>query len=100
VTDGVDDDFYARADAHIHLSNDQLKNISRGKVSASMMYSVARFNAWVSATNSDSRQDMLDARERIIGYFTGEYRKMLEENLDDYIKHFDSYTTVSPKNLE
>ena len=43
----LDDKCYERADAHITLSNDQLSDIGRGKVSASMMYAVARFNAWV-----------------------------------------------------
>lgn len=42
----VDDEFYQRADAHIHLSNDQIsETIGAGKVSASTMYATARFNA-------------------------------------------------------
>jgi hypothetical protein len=45
----VDDGFFDRADEHIHLSNKQMSKTSIGKVSASMMYSVARFNAHVSA---------------------------------------------------
>ena len=89
--DELDDKFFERADEHIHLSNDQLAEISRGKVSASMMYSVARFNAWVSACGFDSGKEMEDAKMETIEYFTGEYRKMLKENLDDYISNFDSY---------
>ena len=85
-------DFYTRADAHIHLSNDQLKQVEdRGMVSASMMYAVARFNAWVSACGFSSGGDMASARERMIEYFTAQYRLMLEENLDDYIQHFSKY---------
>ena len=45
----VDEGFYDRADEHIHLSNDQMSKVSMGKVSASMMYSVARFSAYISA---------------------------------------------------
>ena len=46
----VDDEFYERADAHIHLSNGQIsEKVGTGKVSASNMYATARFNAWVSA---------------------------------------------------
>ena len=38
----VDDKFYERADAHIHLSNEQItEEAGRGKVSASTMYSTA-----------------------------------------------------------
>ncbi|MDQ1310125.1 MAG: hypothetical protein QG601_1395, partial [Pseudomonadota bacterium] len=43
MPDAVDDDFYKRADAHIHLANAQLGEVGRGKVSASFMYAVARF---------------------------------------------------------
>ena len=30
-------------------------------------------------------------------YFVGEYRKMLDENLDDYIKNFEKYMEVADK---
>jgi Protein of unknown function (DUF3144) len=91
VTDAVDDKFYARADAHIHLSNDQIKDSDRGKVSASMMYSVARFNAWISACGFEDCQQMAAKRQEMIEYFTADYSRMLEENLDDYIRNFDQY---------
>lgn len=87
----MDDKFYDRADAHIHLSNQQVSNSSIGKVSASMMYSVARFNAWVSACGFESSIEMKDAKQETIKYFVSEYEKMLSENLDDYIKNYDDY---------
>ena len=87
----VDDKFYARADAHIHLSNNQCSEIGRGKVSASMMYATARFNAWVSGCGFDSSNEMAAARAETVEYFVEQYRKMLEENLEDYIEHFDKY---------
>ena len=91
----VDDNFYNRADEHINLSNDQLQNESRGKVSASMMYSVARFNAWVSACGWTNAAEMESAKEETLTYFVDEFRKMLSENLNDYIENFDSY--MKPK---
>ena len=30
-------------------------------------------------------------KEEAIDYFISEYRKMLEENLGEYIEHFDKY---------
>jgi hypothetical protein len=94
----VDKGFYERADAHIHLSNDQIRGeVSRGHVSSSTMYSTARFNAWVSASGFQDREEMFKSKEKILEYFTTEYRKMLEENVDDYITHFDSYMKSSGK---
>jgi hypothetical protein len=87
----IDGDFYNRADAVIHLANEQLVKIGRGKVSASCMYATARFNAWVTACGHNSASDMRAAREETIDYFTKQYRAMLEENLDDYIDKFAEY---------
>ena len=87
----IDDDFFDRADEHINLSNKQLSKVSRGKVSASMMYSVARYNSWVSACGFKDANEMEKAKEETIKYFVIEYEKMLTENLDDYIENFDKY---------
>lgn len=91
-----DDAFFDRADAHIHLANDQVKNVSRGKASASMMYATARFNAWVSACGFESAEQLSDARDETIDYFVAQYRKVLEENFDDYVKNFESYIGGKP----
>lgn len=87
----IDDKFFDRADEHINLSNEQLETTSRGKVSASMMYSVARFNAWVSACGFNNAQEMEEAKDVTVQYFVKEFEKMLIENLDNYIEHFDKY---------
>lgn len=88
----ADEAFFQRADAHIKLSNEQIsKDVSHGKVSASMLYAAARFNAWVSATGYLSRTEMAKGRAETLEYFCKEYRKMLEENLDDYIANYEKY---------
>lgn len=91
----LDPKFYDRADAHINLSNDQLKDINPGKVSASMMSATARFNAYVSWIGFDQAADMAKAREETVKYFVEQYQIMLEENLDDYIHNFDQYKSIS-----
>jgi len=93
----VDEHFYDRADAHIHLSNDQLREIKeRGKVSASMLYAAARFNAWNSACGFSAGSQMAEARDETIKYYCEQYRLMLVENLDDYIGNFEKYMQVKP----
>lgn len=91
-----DDLFFERADAHIRLSNEQLSNADRSEVSASMMFATTRYNAWVIAGRVKSGPEMKQSREEMINYFMTQYRLMLEENMDDYIKNFDSYMNVSP----
>lgn len=100
MSDGVDPHFYDRADAHIHLSNDQIDDeATRGKVSASMLYAAARFNAWVSATGFDSDTEMRAAKSETIEYFVGQYRAMLEENFDDYAAHFEKYMATKKTDI-
>lgn len=91
MTTEADDDFYKRADAHIHIANEQTEKVSRGKVSASMMYATARFNSWISACKAESGDHLLEGKEVIIEYFVEQYREMLGEHLDDYAKNFDRY---------
>ena len=91
----VDDKFYERADEHINLSNKQInEQETMGKVSASNMYATARFNAWVSACGWVNSKEMAASKEKTIEYFVTEYRKMLEENIDDYISNFETYMGV------
>jgi vacuolar-type H+-ATPase subunit E/Vma4 len=91
MTTRADDDFYKRADTHIHIANDQTEKVSRGKVSASMMFATARFNSWISACKAESGEDLLEGKDEIIEYFVNEYRKMLEENIEDYARNFGKY---------
>lgn len=88
---GPDEHFFRRADAHIDLANGQVKDSSRGKVSASLMYATARFNAWVTACSAESADELRDNRAASIEYFLAQYRAMLEENLDDYVANFSRY---------
>lgn len=91
MTKEADDDFYARADSHIHVANSQIEEVDRGKVSASMMFATARFNSWISACKAESGDHLLEGKEEIIEHFVELYRKMLSENLDDYARNFDKY---------
>jgi hypothetical protein len=91
ATTEPDDSFVARADAVIELANAQLGSIGRGKVSASSMYAIARFNAWVSFTGFTSQADMRSRRAETLDYFVAQYRATLEDHLDDYAEHFEEY---------
>lgn len=87
-----DPTFYERADAVIELANSQVSNdITPGAVSASAMYGVARYNAFISAADFTTVADYKAERKEIIKYFVDEYRKMLEEHIDDHTENFSDY---------
>ena len=91
----VDERFWDRADAHIHLSNEQLEELGdmkhAGKVSASHMYSTARFAAWLSFRGCVTADEFRNFKAENIKYFLDEFEKMLTENFDDYEANFENY---------
>lgn len=87
----VDSAFWDRADDVIHLANEQCETVQRSKVSASLLYAAARFNAFIVAGKANSAEEMKQDREEAVQYFVEQYRKMLVENLDDYIENFSEY---------
>jgi len=87
----TDEKFFKRADDHINLSNEQLASADVGEVSATMMFSSARFNAWVSACGFNNGTEMAASKDATIEYILKEYENMLRQHLDDYIKNFDYY---------
>ena len=91
MAEQLDDAFYERADAHIHLSNDQAEEASREMVNASMLFAAARFSAFISAGGFASGEAMASKRDETIEYFVSGFRQMLEGNVDAYIKNFDTY---------
>lgn len=93
-----DDKFFQRADAHIDLANSQTRKIERGRVSASFMYALSRFNAYIAASEfCSSKEQMREDKEKLIEYFTDEYRKMLSDNMDDYILNYNLYLSAQDK---
>ena len=95
MSKNADHDFYDRADEHLRVASDHLSEASQGKVSASLMYACARFNAWVSANHRQSPAELKGAYGETIEYFVAEYRKMLVQNLDDYVDNFQRYNEPS-----
>lgn len=89
--DKVPKEFFDRADAIINLVNSQLDNEPLSKVSASTLYAAARFNAFISAANYSSGEDMAKDSAEIIDYFVEQYRKMLKDNLEDFAANFSEY---------
>ena len=87
----TDEEFYDRAQEHLRVASEQMSEVPRGEVSASLMYACARFNVWVSAADRRSPEDLKADYGKTIEYFVGQYRRMLVKNLDDYVENFHDY---------
>ncbi|MFL6632455.1 MAG: DUF3144 domain-containing protein, partial [Massilia sp.] len=67
------------------------------EVSASTLYASARFNAFIVAATTGNPQAMSSEKERALEYFTDQFRKMMEANLDDFIENYDQYMKPAAK---
>jgi hypothetical protein len=87
----MDDKFWKRADAYIHVANEQSDHAKLGEVNASFTYACARFNAFVITSEAPNAQELRNAKEKALEVFTAEFRKMLDDNLEDHIAHYEQY---------
>lgn len=83
--------FWERANALINLSNDQCDAADPSEVGASTLYAAARFNAFIVARATGSADNMKLEKDKALEYFTDQFRKMMEANLDDFAANFDSF---------
>lgn len=89
--ENVDEAFWDRADSFIHLANKQSDSADVGKVSASLLYAAARFNAFIVASQSPSSEALQATKQEALDYFSNQYRQMLEDNLNDYVANHGKY---------
>jgi hypothetical protein len=83
--------FWRRIDDVIALANDQVKDSNIGEVSTSLVYAVARFNAFNVANMSRDGADMQTQKVESMKHFTELYGKLLEASLDEFAQNFESY---------
>lgn len=87
-----DDEFYDRADSYIHLANKQVSDdIAMSTVSASFMYGMSRYAAFISALKCGDKKEMVANKEGHTEYFLDEFKKAFVENYDDYIENYSKY---------
>ena len=84
----TDDKYYQRADEVINLANKQCDDITPTKVNLSLMFASARFSAFITATLANDLDELKRDREEAVKYFTEQFSKMLNENLDENIKNY------------
>ncbi|WP_332878074.1 DUF3144 domain-containing protein [Massilia sp. S19_KUP03_FR1] len=98
MSDNIPDPaFWERLNAVINVVNEQCSAAAPNEVGSSTMYAAARFNAFILAKTTGSAENMKLERERALAYFTGQFRLMLESNLDDFTENFVDYMKPTPK---
>lgn len=86
---GTNPDFFDMADALIKKGNELLTNHDPSQVSASMLYAAARYNSFAYSLSFDSVEKFRSEKHAIMNDLTEQYRAMLNENLEYYIKQVE-----------
>lgn len=89
---GRDDEeqvFWDLVDKFVMVANESSDEVATSTVSSAMLYASARFNAFIASAEAQSADQLKTQRSGAMDFFTGQYKGMLGENLDDYIDNFD-----------
>lgn len=89
MSDEIEQQFRALANAFIDLANRSCDEAPRENVGMALLYAASRFNAFVVAAHAAHLQEYEAARPQAMEFFQGEYGRMLGENLDEYRQAFD-----------
>ncbi len=66
----------------LDLANELAETSDPDVINAALLHAASRYNAFVVALNTD---DLKDEKRSAVSYLVGEYKAMLEEQLDDFI---------------
>jgi hypothetical protein len=73
----------AMADKFIDLANEFTKTEPKERVGAAIMFAAARYNAFEAFSKSSN---LLQDKDDAINWYTREYKRMLEANMDDLLQ--------------
>jgi hypothetical protein len=85
----TDRQFRRMADAFIDQANAFIDEAPKENVGMALLFAASRFNSFVVASHAPSIHKFDEDRDKAIQFFSSEYVRMLEENLDDYKRIFD-----------
>jgi len=84
--------FQERVDEFVAIANEQAAESSVEDVNTAVLFSAARFNAFSVARSVENAENLQTEKQAAIEYFTQRYAEMLNQNLEEYIARFDTYT--------
>lgn len=78
------------ADSFITLANEHAEIQDKNVVNTALLYAASRFSAYVAASSSRNLEDFVTRQPQGIEFFSNEFIRMLESNMKNYEKVFQS----------
>lgn len=76
------------ADSFISIANEHAEIHDKNIVNTALMYAASRFSAYVAASSSRNLEDFKGRQSQGIDFFSSEFKRMLESNMNNYEKVF------------
>lgn len=93
----LDEIYRSMIDLFIDRANEFAETNSQENVGLALLYAAARFNAHVVSQHANTLEDYAGDLPRARQFFQGQYREMLDENLEDYKQLFTRYSNFIKK---
>ena len=90
-------EFRRVADTFIDLANEHIKSVAKENVGMALLFAASRFNAFVVASHATTLDDYDGEHDKAVEFFSGEYLRMLRENLIDYRRHYEERQDEAPE---
>jgi len=78
------------ADSFINVANEHADIQEKNIVNTAFLYAASRFSAYVAAPSARNQEDFQGKRQQGIELFTSEFKRMLESNITNYEKVFQT----------
>ena len=78
------------ADSFINVANEHAETQDKNITNTAFMYAASRFCAYVAASSARNLEDFQGKQKQGIEFFTSEFERMLEGNMKNYEKVFQS----------
>ena len=88
----LDEIYRAMVDSFIDRANELAEHNSVENVGMALLYAAARYNAHVVSQHAEDEQAYEKELPRAREFFTGQYQRMLDENLEDYKSIYGKYS--------
>jgi len=82
------------ADSFINIANEHAETQDKNITNTAFMYAASRFCAYVAASSARNLQDFQGKQKQGIEFFSAEFQRMLETNMKNYEKVFQSTETL------
>lgn len=82
------------ADSFINVANEHAETQDKNITNTAFMYAASRFCAYVAASSARNLQDFQGKQKQGVDFFSAEFQRMLESNMKNYEKVFQSTETL------